>query len=179
MTSTSGGVAVIATQVARTDRRALSEAWYSALHAAHGKPAAHVLALQRPAAPLALLHAPHTLSSCETPVPIATPIATPIRRRVRHDVAARFDAAPERRRPACETSRRIERAVTTLATRPSAVTAHTVDVAGGRVRLLVRSDRSATRIIAVCSSPLREPVERALAHARFALAGARFAVGAP
>jgi hypothetical protein len=175
MTSTSGGVAVIATQVARTDRRALSEAWYSALHAAHGKPAAHVLALQRPASPLTLLHGPHTLSSCETPVPIATPI----RHRVRHDVAADFDAAPERRRPACETSRRIERAVTTLATRPSAVTAHTVDVAGGRVRLLVRSDRSATRIIAVCSSPLREPVERALAHARFALAGARFAVGAP
>ena len=32
MTTVSGGVAVIAMRVAQTDRRALSEAWYSALH---------------------------------------------------------------------------------------------------------------------------------------------------
>ena len=35
MTTVTDGVAVIATQVAQTDRRALSEAWYSALHLAH------------------------------------------------------------------------------------------------------------------------------------------------
>jgi hypothetical protein len=78
----------------------------------------------------------------------------------------------ERRRPVTETARRIERAVAKLARRPDVPAAHTLDVAGGRVRLLVRSDGSGTRIVALCSGPLREQVERALAGARFALAGA-------
>jgi hypothetical protein len=35
----------------------------------------------------------------------------------------------------------------------------------------VRSDGARTRVVAVCAPPLRERVERALAQARFALAG--------
>lgn len=81
-------------------------------------------------------------------------------------------AGSERRRPATESSRRIERAVVTLSARRPVPAAHTVDVDGGRVRLLVHSDGRRTRIVAVCSSPLREVVERALASARFTLAGA-------
>ncbi|MGA2392881.1 MAG: hypothetical protein ABSH03_05995 [Candidatus Lustribacter sp.] len=75
--------------------------------------------------------------------------------------------------------RRIERAVVTLSARRPVPAAHTVDVDGGRVRLLVHTDGRRTRIVAVCSAPLRDVVERALASARFTLAGAGLEVGAP
>lgn len=86
---------------------------------------------------------------------------------------------PDRRRPASDQSRRIERAVVTLTGRRPVPAAHTVDVDGGRVRLLVHTNGRATRIVAVCSPPLRDVVERALASARFTLAGAGIAVGTP
>ena len=47
----------------------------------------------------------------------------------------------------------------------------TVPAAGGRVQLVVRCDGTRTRVVAVCAPALRERVERALAQARFALAG--------
>ena len=107
------------------------------------------------------------------------PLRATLRERARHDRAAGREALVERRRAACETSRRVERAVTILATRWNGDAAHTVDVAGGRVRLLVRVSHGVTRIIAVCAAPLREPVERALASARFALAGSGASSAAP
>jgi len=88
-------------------------------------------------------------------------------------------ATIDRRQPHSETSRRIARAVVTLSARRPVPAAHTVDVAGGRVRILVHTDGRATRIVALCSAPLRDTVERALASARFTLAGAGVAVGAP
>ena len=88
-------------------------------------------------------------------------------------------AAADRRQPATPATRRIERAVVTLSARRPVPAAHTIDVDGGRVRLLVHTDGRRTRIVAVCSSPLRDVVERALASARFTLAGAGVAVGAP
>jgi hypothetical protein len=115
MTSASESVTVIATQVARTDRRALSQAWYSALHLARA-------------------------------------------------------AAPERRRPVSDGARRIARALASLRAQPPAQAARTIDLAGGRVQLVVRTDGRTTRLVALCSPALREPVERALAGARYALA---------
>jgi hypothetical protein len=172
---------VIATQVARTDRRALSEAWYSALHLAHRPGAAQ-------AAPAPRVFEPSTrgaLVSSRACVPgtlEGRPLSSRSRRSLeaaRDDRNVRCDSAqPERRLPACPTSLRVERALTTLAARWSGYAAQTIDVAGGRVRLLVRVDRGTTRIIAVCSPPLREPVARALAHARFALASAGHPIGA-
>jgi hypothetical protein len=175
MTTASGGVAVIATQLAQTDRRALSEAWYSALHLTRG--AAPVPSRATHVAPASYAHAPAERGTAPriagrlAPVP---PVPHTQRR-----ASVRVVPASERRRPVTETARRIERAVATLATMPSVPAAHTVDVAGGRVRLLVHSDGRTTRIVALCSRPLRAQVERALASARFALAGAGLAVGAP
>lgn len=175
MTTASDGVAVIATQVAQTDRRALSEAWYSALHLAQGgAPRRAAPARSAPAtAPLpATAHgaAPHG----------RRPLA-PARFAAHRDAGAtsRADAGPERRRPAGEVAQRIERAVAALSARRPVPAAHTLDVAGGRVRLLVHSDGRTTRIVALCSRPLREQVERALASARFTLAAAGMTVGAP
>jgi hypothetical protein len=122
MTTATERVAIVATQVAQTDRRALSQAWYSALH-------------------LARTQLPH-----------------------------------DRRRPPSDAARRIERAVATAAHRRAS---QTVDLGGGRVQLLVRTDGPTTRIVAVCATEARPRVERALAQARFALAGRGLAVVAP
>jgi hypothetical protein len=88
-------------------------------------------------------------------------------------------ATIDRRHPSIEFTRRIERAVAALSVRRPLPAAHTVDIAGGRVRLLVHSDGHRTRIVAICSKPLRDQVERALARARFTLATAGITVGAP
>jgi hypothetical protein len=169
MTTASGGVAVIATQLAQTDRRALSEAWYSALHltrAVAPVPSRAARAVPSTATRSSGVHEP------ASPAGDRAAAALPALRAQRA-ASARIEPVNERRRPLTETTRRIERAVAALATVPQAnATAHTVDVAGGRVRLLVRSDGRTTRIVALCSRPLREQVERALAGARFALAAA-------
>ena len=47
----------------------------------------------------------------------------------------------------------------------------TVQAAGGRVHVVVRSDGARTRVVAVCAPPLRERVERALAYVRCMLTG--------
>src|ERR1700722_14018992 len=95
----SDGVAASATQIAQTDRRALSEAWYSALHLAHAAPIAHsprgrVAADARPA-PIARI------------VPVQTQaehVAAPLPARARHGANVRSTALPERRRPVSETA---------------------------------------------------------------------------
>jgi hypothetical protein len=164
------GVAVLATHLAHTDRRALSQAWYSALHLAESTPL-------RRRAPLA----------SPTPSPGAPPgaaratgaaPATPAPRAARpaHAAVAPRDGKPgaacgalERRAPS-ELARRIERALTHRSPHEKAAS-FTVSAADGRVHLMVRSDGVRTRVVAVCAPPLRERVERALAQVRFALAG--------
>ena len=160
-------VALVATQLADTDRRALSQAWYSALHLAERPPGT------RPA-PLV----PSTPEgACRARGPNdAAPHRSFVRGNVRnasHDATARYAggiAHCERRAPKTDLARRIERR---LARRPprGATASFAVSGAGGRVHVVVRSDGARTRVVAVCSPPLRERVARALAHARFVLAG--------
>jgi hypothetical protein len=168
MTTVTDGVAVIATQVAQTDRRALSEAWYSALHLAHASSPAQPPSRARAVRALPAARQPLAAGAAAHPAAARVAVTRPPHR------AAANAALPadERRRPACAVARRIEGAVTALRARVNGHAAQTVDVAGGRVRLLVRSDRGTTRIVALCRDELREPVERALARARFTLAAA-------
>lgn len=175
MTTASDGVAVVATQLAQTDRRALSEAWYSALHLAGGSiPRTHAPANRAgtPSLPARAAYATPARPSGQLAAAYPPP-------RLRGRGGARVTVHGERRRPVSDTAKRIERALTALAVRRPVPAAHTIDVAGGRVRLLVHDDGRATRIVALCSPPLREQVERALAGARFTLAGAGLTVGAP
>lgn len=178
MTSISDGVAVIATQVAQTDRRSLSEAWYSALHLAHPAQVAPGPKPRKPTDPPPQSN--HALPSRREGAPLSsrTEDCNAIRRRVSAK-AQPIELPVERRRPVTAAAQRIERAVVRLTGRRPVPAAHTVDVAGGRVRLLVHTDGRTTRIVAVCSSPQRDVVERALASARFTLAGAGVAVAAP
>jgi hypothetical protein len=160
------GVAVLATHLAQTDRRALSQAWYDALHLAGTTPAP-----QRGAAPPPIDAPPTLVRNAHAG---ASPCAAdgPVAPRERRTGAALRDLAPlalERRAPKSELARRIERALAQHV--PRAIPASfAVDAAGGRIRILVRTDGERTRILAVCTPPLRERVERALAQARFALA---------
>jgi hypothetical protein len=172
MTSASDGVAVVATQLARTDRRALSEAWYSALHVARGAAAAVRPHASQPRVQASL---PAARAHTSPPRAIARPAAPPLPRAQR-ERGTHVPPGSERRRPVSETGRRIERAVERLAWLRRMPAAQTIDVDGGRIRLLLHHDGTTTRIVALCSRPLREQVERALASARFALAGAGVAV---
>ena len=166
------GVAVVAAQLADTDRRALSQAWYSALHLAGHAPAA------RPArpAPSPLEAPPNKSRAARGPNDAPPGRANETARNARGATgAARYDGAgagtgTERRIPKTELARRIERGLTRRL--PRAMPASfAVRGADGRVHVVVRSDGARTRVVAVCAPPLRERVERALAHARFALAG--------
>ena len=164
------GVAVVATQLAGTDRRALSQAWYSALHVAEHPPAA-----RGPRPPEYFCAALGGTRSARNPNAAAQHVASDTARDTRRIVRGateRHDSHPvdgERRIPKTELARRIERG---LARRPACTaSSFAVRGAGGRVQLIVRSDGTLTRIVAVCAPPLRERVERALAQARFALAG--------
>jgi hypothetical protein len=164
-------VAVVATQLAGTDRRTLSQAWYSALHLAERAPAGR----HAPLAPAAATtsHGPR-VARPNHQLPLranAGAVATAAPR----NAPARYagDSAPcacERRAPRTELARRIERGLTR---RPphAAAASFAVRGPGGRVHLVVRTDGARTRVVAVCAPPLRERVERALAQARFALAG--------
>jgi hypothetical protein len=165
---TASGVAVVATQLARTDRRALSQAWYSALHVERddARPAA-ARRSTAPAPPRATAHAAPSHAAASAGRRPAVAVA----RADEHHRRAGGNALPERRAPVERTARRVERVIEQLAHAPQPRASRTVAIDGGRVTLLVRSGAGATRVVAVCSEPLRATVERALAHARFALAG--------
>ena len=158
------GATVITMPLAQIDRRALSEAWYRSLHLAVAAP--------RPAAARAPT-SPARAEGCGLPVrgipagghASGRPVAPGAR-------AARergMPPAPERRLAPTPLGRRIERAVAQGTRRPQ-YGAWTIREGGGRVIVLVRHDGTRARIVAVCAPSLRARVERALAHARFALA---------
>lgn len=171
MTPATDGVALVATQLALTDRRALSQAWYSALHLAQAQRSQPVAAkARRPAdAPASRPTAPASAVSRAV-----KPAAVPRRKTLMRGMISGVPDPFDRRHPATDLTRRIERATTraAAASQPSRVHAQTIDVGAGRVRLLVRSDARATRIVALCAAPMRSQVERALAHVRFRLAAA-------
>ncbi len=163
--TTASGVAVVATQLAQTDRRALSQAWYSALHLARAENAPRVgtraATPVTPTAPLARSVPP------SAPAPHAIAARSPERA-----VRAHRTTSPmvERRGAPTDAMRRVERAVTAIARAARPRPSRTIAIDGGRVTLIVRVEPGATRIVALCREPLRPTVERALARARFALA---------
>jgi hypothetical protein len=161
------GVAVLATHLAVADRRALSQAWYSALHLAERAPAArpHASRTGRGGA-----HPPEAGASSRFGREAGSRDGTPRGSSSLSSRALQNEAAfvAERRAPKTVLARRIER-VLARCVPSSAPCSVAVSAAGGRVRLLVRSDANGTRVVAVCAEALRERVERALAQARFAL----------
>jgi hypothetical protein len=175
MQTTSGGIAVVTTTLAQTDRRALSQAWYSALHLAESNPAR--TAKPPRGATAAASRAPRPSVAGAIRAPRANATAARI---VRGSDATRTpEVRTERRLPAGVLGRRIAKLVARPAA-PAQSRAATVSVRGARVHVIVRTHGSATRIVALCPPPLEARVARALAQARFALAsrGVRVEAGA-
>ena len=164
------GVAVFATHLPCTDRRALSQAWYSALHLAERAP--------RSRGARAAAHAEKTAGrqAAQTAGSVALqPAGDDVARRACKPLRA---PAPRRHPCAPHSERREPRSGLTRCTahpsawrmRPAVSSAFAVRAANGGIHLLVRADGTRTRVVAVCAPRLRERVERALAQARFALA---------
>ncbi|MBV8333038.1 MAG: hypothetical protein JO192_09910 [Candidatus Eremiobacteraeota bacterium] len=155
-------ISVLSAPLAAIDRRALSQAWYSALHVARsgrsrGEPirkrAAQTPSKARTARPPAQ-HEPRAIAS---------------RRRGATSAAKdgrRFGFAAERRAVPSRLSRDIERALFAPRARNQAI----VMVDGRRVCVSIAAGASGVRIVAVCRPAIRDAVARALAQARFALA---------
>lgn len=191
-------VAVLATHLADTDRRALSQAWYSALHLADRAarplrapncrsgpsglaafPRGPALAATGASPPTAgavaqAAHAPRSMRAATAPHRSAAETVSPGMAQSAPAGTTKIasDGAAERRAPS-ELADRIERALTDHAPHAprGGAASFTVRAESGRVHVLVRSDGARTRLVAVCAPPLRERVERALAQVRFALAG--------
>ena len=158
-------VAIVATQLAHTDRRALSQAWYSALHLAEqAAPKPRSTSIARVVAPP---------SRAATVADAGDVRAGASRTRSASTGAALRGAIArdaDRRVPKTELARRIERALTRRVPREGQAS-FALRAGGGRVQLIVRADGERVRVVAVCTTALRERVDRALAQARFALAG--------
>ncbi len=160
-------VCVLSAPLAAIDRRALSQAWYSALHCASED--------RHPQAEPARFR----LVECDGD------FTMPQRALQRRADARTAQLADESRKPnsrtrvrcaGCESDRRARRS--SLARRierkfpnPRAGSQRSTFSAGGkRVHVLVQSSAGRVRLVAVCPLSLRETVAQALAQARFALA---------
>lgn len=162
---------VLTTQLAATDRRALSQAWYSALHVAehssrgmvaHGRRA---VTSRRPAGPCGPATMSTTPRIITDPRRTTAPAAGAARRRGNPE-----PIAAERRAANSPLAHKLERALAhhIHPERPASFALRTAD---GRIHLTIRTDGARTRLVAICAPSLRDRVERALAQARFALAG--------
>lgn len=188
-------VAVLATHLARTDRRALSQAWYDALHLADHAPPPRA---RLPAATSAASRGTRTAARPDANGPLAERVDS--RAATTNAPAARNAAGANAANAATaanatatsavnasssqarcgaragspehgDSAARIDHATVRRPAQPGAAS-FTVQAPDGRVHLVVRSDGARTRVVAVCAPPLRERVERVLAHVRFTLAGA-------
>jgi len=174
MQTTTGGVAVVTTTLAQTDRRALSQAWYSALHLAErAQPHGGARIANTNAPRRALPGAIHTGDV----VPRAFAAVVRSVPRSAAPTARSAGIAAERRRPTGVLARRIARIAARRAAAPERAQTATVTVRGARVHVIVRTHGGATRIVALCPAPLEARVAQALAQARFALAARGVRVG--
>jgi hypothetical protein len=165
MSHASSGLSIVSAPLPIVDRRALSQAWYSALHLTprdRGRSAR----LSVPSAPAESLARSRSHGDAATARGDAgAPREKPAKAGMRERTALTF----ERRSPPAPLARKVIRAVERRlpARMPASVA---LRAASGRVHVVVRRDGQTLRLIALCTPALREAVERALAQARYALA---------
>jgi hypothetical protein len=166
MTSATRSVAVVATRLPLIDRRALSQAWFSALHVAAGAPSTRPK--PRSVAPPTRASAAGPARAAHAPRPAHAPPSSSGPHAAR-SLPVAF-AGSDRRRPVDPAAHKIGRALARHAVPTPTPTTLAIDLGGGRVQLLVRTVGGTTRIVALCAPQVRERVDRALAAARFMLA---------
>lgn len=157
---------VLTAPVATLDRRALSQAWYSALYGngkgtATAKAAEPIAAAQNAAAPRSPNEARFIPGQCEGAAAL---------RSSANRTPERAEGTPQdRRAPRSTLARKIERAFLRPHSR-SRKTSFTVEGDYGRVHVLLQSSGSQLKLIAICPPKARPHVAAALAQARYALA---------
>lgn len=162
------GFSILAAPIAAVDRRALSQAWYSALHLAHGSspraaaaPSAEQRVLER--TPIAKAYQSFVNANAKAH---ALDARVPLRER---RMAAAEPGALERRASRSALARAIER---TFLDPRAQVRRATFAVGDGadRVHVTLQTIGKRVRLVAVCAPNARPAVSKALAQARFALA---------
>lgn len=164
---------VLAAPVAAIDRRALSQAWYSALY--------RQAAPARDARPIAPSNSPRRGAGAPLLQPRASDntraIGQPSCRVERSNNGARPAAGMERRQIRCALARKIERAMLRPQGAPKRATFRIRGVPG-RVHVMLRGGARGMQLVAVCSRNARAQVGAALAQARYALAARGISVDA-
>lgn len=162
------GFSILTAPVAAVDRRALSQAWYSALHLARGsspRTAAEASAEQRmlERTPIAKAYRSFVKANANAS---AVEARTPLRER---RMAAAEPGALERRAARSPLARAIER---TFLDPRAQIRRATFAVGDGadRVHVTLQTIGKRVRLVAVCAPNARPAVAKALAQARFALA---------
>jgi hypothetical protein len=158
---------ILTAPIAAIDRRALSQAWYSALHVqaravtpdVAGRPAPRT----GPRSPAVELRG-HRSEAASRPQGSGPAVAGTKRET---PTAA---GAPERRAPRSALARRIESAFLNPRTTPDRATFSVGDSGGSRVHVTLQSVGGRVRLVALCLPSARERVARALEQARYALA---------
>lgn len=152
---------ILSAPLAGTDRRALSQAWYSALYRTNGKKAR--------TADRAIASQARTPAACLSPARPSRAAAFATTSRTWHSRTSVPAAAGERRNPPLRLARQIELLVRRRASARTAAT-FVLDGTRARVRVLVVAGGGSTRLIAICSKGVRDSVARALEQARYASA---------
>ena len=155
-------IAVLRTRLPYTDRRSLSQAWYSALHLAQIAPARGLPA--RRAGDPSFLAAGARNASLPSGTRKAAPLSPQVRAPKPDRAATRDDVEPRFTRG--EASRAKEKVAFDRArSYPPFSTSLTVGVDGARIKLLVRREGSTLHVVALCTPQSADLVRRALACA--------------
>ena len=159
-------LAVVSAAIPNADRRALSQAWYSALHLASPSPAA--LPSRRSEVATAHVRSSSPHAKVRTRDVNVRGVSTSAERR------SQFPASSaERRSVPVPLARNLVRTIAQHF--PDRISAGIVlRTEDGRVHIIVRKDGPRLRLIALCTPAMLDTVEKALAEARYALAARGF-----
>lgn len=173
MTTHALGFSILTAPIASIDRRALSQAWYSALGFARDRPACSPMKRHPTVTARGRIAARATQGDDGARVCSASP--------PRHGCASEsrrvYRSACERRAPRSVLARRIERVFLQPA-RKTVRTTLAIDGRNGRVHLSLQEGAGGLRLVAVCPPGARAIVARALQEVRFALAARGIALQA-
>jgi hypothetical protein len=161
---------ILSAPIAAADRRALSQAWYSALYRTGGK---------RPSNDAPTLAGRSRTAGVprQAVKPAGAAAIAAAARAGRIPIYAPPAAAVERRSPQLRLARQIESVVRRRVSKRAAAT-FVLDGTRARVRVLVVTAGGSVRVIAICSKRVRDTVARALAQARYAAAARGVALSA-
>ncbi len=166
-------MSILAAPLAAIDRRALSQAWYSALgyaaSARHPERSEHASCHPERSANGVSAKSKDRCNPRRRSLDSArfTRFARDDKAHAARTASARFDASSSDRRRCSKLAQRFERKLLPAKRVPMRAS---VAVAGGRVHVVLQRNRERLHIVALCPTRLEATVARALAQARYALA---------